>query len=53
MTFIPESDLYRRVFSSKPPTAEKFTDWVTEEVLPSPLSRCEVAGIFYAKEVKQ
>lgn len=35
MTFIQESDLYRLVFSSKLPTAEKFTDWVTEEVLPS------------------
>ena len=35
MSFIPESDLYRLVFSSKLPTAEKFTDWVTEEVLPS------------------
>ena len=35
MMFIPESDLYRLVFSSKLPTAEKFTDWVTGEVLPS------------------
>lgn len=35
MSFIPESDLYRLVFSSKLPTAEKFTDWVTEVVLPS------------------
>ena len=35
MSFIPESDLYRLVFSSKLPTAEKFTDWVTGEVLPS------------------
>lgn len=35
MNFIPESDLYRLVFSSKLPTAEKFTDWVTETVLPS------------------
>lgn len=35
MTFIPESDLYRLVFSSKLPTAEKFTDWVTMEVLPT------------------
>ena len=35
MTFIPESDLYRLVFSSKLPTAEKFTDWVTSEVLPT------------------
>lgn len=35
MLFIPESDVYRLVFGSKLPTAEKFTDWVTEEVLPS------------------
>lgn len=35
MSFIPEADLYRLVFSSKLPTAERFTDWVTEEVLPS------------------
>lgn len=35
MNFIPESDLYRLVFSSKLPSAEKFTDWVTAEVLPS------------------
>lgn len=35
MSFIPESDLYRLVFSSKLPTAEKFTDWVTSEVLPN------------------
>lgn len=33
--FIPESDLYRLVFGSKLPSAEKFTDWVTETVLPS------------------
>lgn len=33
--FIPESDLYRLVFGSKLPSAEKFTDWVTSEVLPS------------------
>lgn len=35
MSFIPESDLYRLVFSSKLPTAENFTDWVTTEILPS------------------
>lgn len=35
MLFIPESDLYRLVFGSKLPSAEKFTDWVTSEVLPS------------------
>lgn len=35
MLFIPESDVYRLAFGSKLPAAEKFTDWVTEEVLPS------------------
>ncbi len=35
MSFISESDLYRLVFSSKLESAEKFTDWVTSEVLPS------------------
>lgn len=35
MSFIPESDLYRLVFRSKLPSAERFTDWVTSEVLPS------------------
>lgn len=35
MSFIPESDLYRLVFSSRLPQAEKFTDWVTQEVLPT------------------
>lgn len=35
MTFIPESDIYRLAFSSKLSTAERFTDWVAEEVLPS------------------
>ena len=33
--FIPESDLYRLIFRSKLPSAERFTDWVTTEVLPS------------------
>lgn len=33
--FIPESDLYRLTFGSKLPTAEKFIDWVTEDVLPT------------------
>lgn len=35
MTFIPESDVYRLAFGSKLDSAEKFTDWVVEEVLPS------------------
>lgn len=35
MTIIPESDVYRLVFRSKLPEAERFSDWVIEEVLPS------------------
>lgn len=35
MKFIPESDIYRLTFSSKLPNAEKFTDWIAEEVIPS------------------
>lgn len=33
--YIPESDIYRLVMRSKLPEAEKFQDWVCEEVLPS------------------
>ena len=33
--FIPESDVYRLVMRSKLPSAERFQDWVVEEVLPS------------------
>lgn len=32
---IPESDVYRLIFRSKLPEAERFEDWVTSEVLPS------------------
>ncbi|WKD48414.1 BRO-N domain-containing protein [Microbulbifer spongiae] len=35
LTLIPESDLYRLVFRSKLKSAEKFADWVFEEVLPA------------------
>lgn len=34
-TFINESNLYKVIFQSRKPSAEKFTDWVTEEVIPS------------------
>lgn len=33
--FITEGDVYRLIFSSKLPTAEKFEAWVVDEVLPS------------------
>lgn len=35
MTVINESGLYRLIFSSKLSNAERFTDWVTSEVLPT------------------
>ena len=35
MLFISEGNLYRVIFQSRKPEAEQFTDWVTEEVLPS------------------
>lgn len=34
-TFINESNLYRTIFQSRKDSAERFTDWVTSEVLPS------------------
>ena len=34
-TFIDESNLYKVIFQSRKPEAEKFTEWVTSEVLPS------------------
>lgn len=33
--FLTESGVYKLVFKSHKPNAEKFTDWVTDEVLPS------------------
>lgn len=35
ITFINESNLYKVIFQSRKPEAEKFTEWVTSEVLPS------------------
>lgn len=35
MIVIPESDLYRLIMASKLPAAQKYADWVFEEVLPS------------------
>lgn len=33
--FVNEGNLYRVIFQSKKPEAERFTDWVTETVIPS------------------
>lgn len=35
MIFIDESNLYKTIFQSRKDSAERFTDWVTGEVLPS------------------
>lgn len=35
MNIISEAGVYKIVFTSRKPEAEKFTDWVTSEVLPS------------------
>ena len=34
-TFINESNLYKIIFQSRKESAERFTDWVTSEILPS------------------
>ena len=34
-TFINESNLYKVIFQSRKPEAEKFTEWITNEVLPA------------------
>ena len=33
--FVNESNLYKLIFHSRKESAERFTDWVTSEVLPS------------------
>ena len=35
LLYVNESNLYKIIFQSKKPNAEKFTDWITEEVIPS------------------
>lgn len=35
LNFISEPNLYKLIFQSRKPEAEKFADWVTSEVLPS------------------
>lgn len=35
LTFINEPNLYKTIFQSRKESAERFTDWVTTEVLPS------------------
>ena len=35
MNNLTESGVYKLVFKSRKPSAEKFSDWVTDEVLPT------------------
>lgn len=35
MTFISEANLYKTIFQSRKESAERFTEWVTSEVLPT------------------
>lgn len=35
LLYVNESNLYKTIFQSRKPNAERFTDWVTSEVLPS------------------
>lgn len=35
LTIIPESDVYRLIMRSNKPEAERFQDWICEEVIPS------------------
>lgn len=35
MLYVNEANLYRVIFQSRKPEAERFVDWVTEDVLPS------------------
>ena len=61
-TFINESNLYKTIFQSRKESAERFTEWVTSEVLPSirktgsyhkPLSTQEICiGCGYLKETE-
>lgn len=50
--FINESNLYKLIFQSKKPQAERFTDWVTSEVLPSIRKQGFYANTELSKELK-
>ena len=49
MTYINESNLYKTIFQSRKESAERFTDWVTSEVLPS----IRVTGSYQSKPLTQ
>ena len=49
MNIIPESDVYRLIIKSKLPEAEKFEEWVMDEVLPQ-LRQC---GVYITESATQ
>lgn len=51
LSFMNEANLYRAIFQSKKPEAEAFTDWVTEDVLPTLRKRGEYSIPERAPEV--
>lgn len=49
MNFIPESDVYRLIIKSKLPEAEKFEEWVMDEVLP----QLRMSGVYITESATQ
>ena len=49
MNIIPESDVYRLIIKSKLPEAEKFEEWVMEEVLP----QLRMSGVYITESATQ
>lgn len=49
MNFIPESDVYRLIIKSKLPEAEKFEEWVMDDVLP----QLRMSGVYITESATQ
>ncbi len=49
MNIIPESDVYRLIIKSKLPEAEKFEEWVMEDVLP----QLRMSGVYITESASQ
>lgn len=49
LLYINESNLYKTIFQSRKESAERFTDWVTEDVIPT----IRETGVYLTEELKQ
>ena len=49
VSLIPESDVYRLIIKSKLPEAEKFEEWVMDEVLP----QLRMSGVYITESATQ